>query len=112
MEFEEDQQVGFFTGFEMTLSGEDDADVQDSLSIGAISGVRCKASEDLTINVGLAALTRLDDDGWIIPYFGFDWQLTERMRVASEGAKVLMEANFSTPRRRLLPPNMRFVSSA
>lgn len=95
MSFEEDQQVGFFTGVELTLSGEDNADIQDSLSIGAVSGVRCRASEDLTISLGLAALTRLDDDAWVIPFFGFDWQLSQRLRLASEGARVLVEAALS-----------------
>lgn len=93
--FEEDAALGWFTGMEITFSGEDDASIMEALSVGAVTGVRCRASEDLTLNVGLAVLTRLDDSAWLIPYLGFDLRLSPRVRLATEGAKLLFEAELS-----------------
>ncbi|MEM7308792.1 MAG: hypothetical protein AAF682_19070 [Planctomycetota bacterium] len=93
--FAEDESIGWFTGMEIGLSGEDNADVQDAITLGAITGARCRANEDLTFSFGIAALTRLEDDPWIIPYFGFDWALTDRVRLATEGARLLLEAELS-----------------
>jgi hypothetical protein len=94
-EFDEDAALSWFTGAEITVSGEDDAGIQDALSLGAVSGVRCRASKDLTLEFGLAALTRLEDHAWLLPYFGFDLRLSERWRLATDGARVLLEAELS-----------------
>ena len=93
--FAEDEELGWFSGFEVILSGEDSADVQDSISVGAVSGVRYDSGENLSLSFGLAALTRLEDDAWVIPYFGFDWRITERLRFGTEGSRVALAAQVS-----------------
>ncbi len=92
---DEDEELGWFTGMEVFLSGEDSADVQDAISVGGITGVRCRAGDDLAVSFGLAALTRLEDDAWVIPYFGFDWQVSDRLHLGTEGPRVALEAALS-----------------
>jgi len=93
--FQDDQALGWFTGMEITLCGEDSVKVQDAISVGAVTGVRCRASQDLSLGFGLAALTRLSDTTWILPYVAFDLQLSERLRLATDGARVELEAALS-----------------
>lgn len=93
--FQEDETLGWFTGVELTLAGEDAADPLDSLVVGAVSGVSARADEDLSFSFGVAVLTRLEDTPWLLPYFGFDWRLSERFRLSTEGARVELEATLS-----------------
>jgi hypothetical protein len=90
--FAEDEQVSWFTGMEVVLAGEDSPSIGAALSIGAITGVDVRAGDDLTLSFGLAALTRLEDSTWVLPYLGFDWRLNDTVRLATDGAGVLLEA--------------------
>jgi len=93
--FREDEQLSWFTGMEINVSGEDNASIGDAISVGAVTGVDVRASDDLTLSFGLAALTRLGDAAWVLPYFGFDWRLSERTRLATEGAGLVLSSDLS-----------------
>jgi hypothetical protein len=92
LQFDQDEQLSWFTGLEVTVSGEDSASIGEAVSVGAVTGVDVVANDQLTLSVGLAALTRLEDSAWVLPYFGFDWQLTERTRFGTDGAGLLLES--------------------
>jgi hypothetical protein len=93
--FDEDEALSWFTGMELTLAGEDSSSIQDSASVGAVTGVTCRASEDVSLGFGLAVLTRIEDTTWILPYIAFDLQLTDRVRLGTDGARVELEAELS-----------------
>lgn len=79
---------GWFAGFQVALGGEDDADARDALIVGGSGGVRYRASEKLQVELGVAALSRLEDDTWIWPYLGFRWEATEWLEFAAQGTQL------------------------
>jgi len=85
----------WFAGFELTLGGEDEVDLRDSVSVGGAGGWRYVAGDDLTMSFGIAARSRLEDDPWLIPYLLFDWRIDERWRLRSEGTAVELSAQVS-----------------
>lgn len=95
MGFDESEQVSWFTGVEIVLAGEDSASIGDSLSIGVVTGCDVQASDDLSLSFGIAALTRLEDATWVLPYFGFDWRLSDRVTLATDGAGLVLDARLS-----------------
>lgn len=80
-----DGAPGWFGGFHLSLGGEDDAATNESLVVGATGGMRYKPSEALDLELGVAALSRLEDDAWIWPYVGFRWRATPWLEVAAQG---------------------------
>lgn len=79
---------GWFGGFHVALGGEDDADARDALIVGGAGGIRYRASEKLQVELGVAALSRLEDDTWIWPYLGFRWQAADWLEFAAHGTQV------------------------
>ncbi len=93
------QQVNrraWFAGFEFYLGGEDNVDLGDALSIGGLGGLRYEVHDDLTITVGLGMRTRLEDDPWVVPFLGFEWQLDENTELVSEGSSVSLRRKLSS----------------
>jgi hypothetical protein len=37
----------------------------------------------------------LEDSAWVLPYFGFDWRIGERLSLASDGAGVALHGSLS-----------------
>ena len=85
----------WFAGAEVMLSGEDEADVDDSLSFAGIGGLRYRVRDDFALSLGLAARTRLEDDTWIWPFLGFDWQVSDDLRLQSRGSEVELTSTLS-----------------
>jgi len=79
---------GWFGGFSVALGGEDEAPTNESLVVGATGGVRYEVSDRLDLELGVAALSRLEDDAWIWPYIGFRWRANEWLELAAEGTKL------------------------
>lgn len=86
---------GWFGGFHVALGGEDDADARDALIVGGAGGVRYRASEELQVELGVAALSRLEDDTWIWPYLGFRWRAAEWLELAAQGTQLEARAQLS-----------------
>jgi hypothetical protein len=84
------QQVGmgWFGGFEFTLGGEDEAHVRDSLVAGGVGGVHYVANEHLEVDVGLAMLSRLEDDPWIWPFLGLKWRPNDELTLEAKGTSI------------------------
>jgi hypothetical protein len=85
------EPVSFFTGAELTLGGEDEAEWQDGLTVGAATGFGYRVSPALELSFGLAGASRLSDEAYLLPFLGFDWQLTETTRLIAEGPEVRLE---------------------
>ncbi len=79
---------GFFAGFQLALCGEDNADAKDSLVVGGMGGLRYDPSPELGLELGVAALSRLEDDPWLWPFIGFDWQANERVSFQAKGTSL------------------------
>lgn len=77
--------AGWFAGFELALGGEDEASPRDALVAGGVGGVHYVASKDLAVDVGIAVLSRLEDDPWIWPFLGLKWQATDRLSFEARG---------------------------
>lgn len=90
-----DSGPGWFGGFHVALGGEDEADARDSLIVGGAGGVRYRASDALDVELGVAALSRLEDDTWIWPYIGFRWQASDWLEFAAQGTQVEARATLS-----------------
>lgn len=88
----DDGSLGWFGGMCLTLGGEDEADPSESLSVGGIGGFRWSQDPKLAVECGIAALSRLEDDLWIWPFLGLEWQATERVSVEAHGTS--LQANF------------------
>lgn len=77
-----------FAGAELSLSGEDDADLRDALAVAAVGGVRVQFTDRASFSLGLAGRSRLEDDPWLAPYLGFDLRLADGLRLESDGSSV------------------------
>jgi hypothetical protein len=74
-------------------SGEDDADVGDSITGGGFFVVGYAFSKDLRVGFGLGGTSRLEDDALVIPYISLLWNINDRVRLATEGLSVLLSAD-------------------
>ncbi|MFT5284163.1 MAG: hypothetical protein ACI8TQ_000319 [Planctomycetota bacterium] len=82
------KSASWFTSAEVALSGEDDADLGDALTLGLTGGVRHQVSEDLSVSIGLIGRSRLEDSAWLFPYIGFEWRIADRLKLTSNGSRV------------------------
>jgi hypothetical protein len=82
-----DRRIAYFAGVELELAGEDGASVNDSLSVGALGGVTVTSSEHLSVSLGLAALSQLEDDPWIWPWLGFEWRANDWLELDARGTE-------------------------
>jgi hypothetical protein len=83
-----DEHTSYFAGIELALGGEDEADARKSLTIGAAGGVRHKASDDFDMSIGVAVLSRLEDDPWIWPWIGFQWKANDWLDFEARGTEI------------------------
>lgn len=89
------KNTSWFTTGMVTFASEGDAGLGSSATLGAVAGITYQAHEDFALQVGFAGFSRLEDDPFLFPYFGFDWQITEGLRLATEGASVELSAAVS-----------------
>ncbi len=87
------ERMSWFTSGALTLSGEDRAELDDSLTVAMVGGLRYQANEDLALQGGLGVLTLLEDSPWVVPYLGFDWRIHDSLRLQAEGSKVRLAAD-------------------
>src|SRR5260221_10625343 len=88
-------RASWFTSAELTLSGEDHAAPGDALTVGVVAGIRYQANEDIAFQTGLAALTMLEDQPWVFPYVGFDWRISERWRLGTQGSRIRLAVDLN-----------------
>jgi hypothetical protein len=84
--------AGWFAGAELALGGEDEASPGESATVGGVAGVHYAPRDDLQLEMGLAAQSRLEDDVWVWPFVGVRWNAGERWSFEAQGTRV--EAQF------------------
>jgi hypothetical protein len=85
----------WFGGLELSLAGEDAVSFDDSLVGGAIGGLRFRNDDELSLALGFAGRSRLEEDPFLIPYLAFDWRVSERLRLCADGSDVGLVAKLS-----------------
>ncbi|MBK7643643.1 MAG: hypothetical protein IPJ19_11460 [Planctomycetes bacterium] len=88
------ERTTWFSSAAFTLAGEDNAALGDALTVCALSGVRYRVRDDVTLEGGIAALTLLGDDSWVVPFVGFDWRVGAGWRMAVSGPRVELAKDF------------------
>jgi hypothetical protein len=84
----ESERTAWFNSAAITLAGEDSSGFGRSLSVCVLTGLRYRVRADISIEGGLAALTLLEDDPWVVPFVGFDWEMGAGWRLAASGPRV------------------------
>jgi len=79
-----------FTSADLIVAGEDDVSIGDAATVNVVTGARRQQTENLAVELGLGVRTRLEDDPWIVPYFGLDWNVDDhwKVRVAGTDARI------------------------
>jgi len=89
------ERFEWYGGVQLGVSGEDAADLGDSLYAGGALALRYQAVPEFAFLVGVAGLSRYEDSAWILPYIGFDWRASERLRVLVEAAEIHIDYRVS-----------------
>ncbi|MCW5776322.1 MAG: hypothetical protein KIS87_07790 [Phycisphaeraceae bacterium] len=76
---------GMFVGGDVRFSGEHGADAGDSVTGGGFGGVTYDVSDRLTLGIGLAVRTRLEDNARLIPIPVVDFRITDEWRLSTDG---------------------------
>ena len=84
-------KMSWLGGFEVTMAGEDLVNPTDSLLVGGLGGVRYAIDESVDFSFGLAGESRLEDDTWVLPFFGMDWRITDSTRFEIQGSEMRLE---------------------
>ena len=69
---------GYFAYGSVNLSASTKATLSDGLTGTGAGGVRYEWSKDLTLGLGVAVSTRLEDDPMILPVIDLNWQINDR----------------------------------
>lgn len=87
--------LSFLAGGIIQFSGEPDADVSDTATYGGFFGSRWKISDSFSLQLGAAVKTRLEENVRFFPAIGFQWQINERVMLATEGAGLRLSADLN-----------------
>lgn len=82
----------FLGGGIIQFAGESGADVGESATFGGFFGSRWQVSPTFALQLGFAVKTRIEDNVGFLPALGFDWKVSEKVRLASEGAGLKLSA--------------------
>lgn len=82
------ERTSWVSSAALTFAGEDNAALGKSLSVCMLTGLRYRVRDDVTIEGGLAAVSLLEDDPWLVPYVGFDWDMGAGWRLSASGPRV------------------------
>lgn len=80
-----DERWSVFAGAGPEFSGAYGADVGDSFTFGGYVGARYALSEKFALSFGLQGRTRLEEDARLLPLLGIEWQITDDVRLSTEG---------------------------
>lgn len=79
------ERWGWFAGGNATSAGEEGADFGESLTGGVLGGVRYKLSENVTVGLGAAVRTRLEESPLVLPVVQLDWKISDRWSLSTAG---------------------------
>lgn len=83
-----DQQWRSFASISVNSAGEENADFGESLTYGGVAGFTYSSSKTLTLGLGLAARSRLEDDAFVLPFPILQWDFDEQWRFYIGGSSV------------------------
>jgi hypothetical protein len=83
-----DQRRRLFTSLSVTSSGEEGADFGDTLTYGGVLGFVYSYSKKLTIGVGFAGESRLEDDAFALPFPIVQWGFAEQWEFYIGGSRL------------------------
>lgn len=86
-----DDKWSLFGSIRGAASGESDADFEDTLTFGGALGARYAFSDKFAIIFGAAASTQLEDNVTVLPFLGIDWEISETLRLRSQGTTLSLE---------------------
>ena len=69
----------FFMVPTIRTTGENGADLNDSLTGGVFTGFAYKVNEGLTIGPGIGVISQIEDDANIFPVLIINWKITDRL---------------------------------
>ena len=85
---EQNEKLEWYGGIQLALAGEDRSELSDSVVVGGALAMRYRAAPQFSLLAGIAGMSRFDDSPWILPYLGFDWQVTDSLRILTEAAEI------------------------
>ncbi len=90
-----DDNWSWFVGADVRFSGEADSDVGESATFGGLAGARYAFSKTFALTFGAFGTSRLEDDPLILPLIGLEWQITDKVRLATRGTGLSITAELS-----------------
>jgi hypothetical protein len=85
------EKWSLFGSVRIAASGESDVDIGDALTFGGAFGARYKISDTFALTFGTAASTQLEDNVTVIPFLGVDWEISQTLRLRSQGTTLNLE---------------------
>lgn len=73
-------------GTGVVFAGEDGAGFSDTAMVNGFGAVAWKASDDLTLTLGVRVQDRLEDDVRVLPVLGVEWEIDDTLSVSSSRA--------------------------
>ena len=68
------------------------ADFDDAISGGGFIAAGYEHSEDFSIDFGVLATTRLEDDALVVPYIALEWKIDDRLTLTTTGLGARLDA--------------------
>lgn len=90
-----DNNWSVFGGGIIEFAGESGADIGDAATYGGFAGARYKLSDKLSLSLGFAVQSRLENSASFFPLLGVDWQISDRVRLSSFGPGLRLTANIN-----------------
>jgi hypothetical protein len=75
-----------------TWAGESGGPFGGAMTAQGFGGARWRFRDDLSFTFGLLGLSRLEDDPIVVPIVGFDWRISDRLRLFTPGPGVALVA--------------------
>lgn len=65
-------------------AGEEDADLGDAFTAGALAAVNYRVNDRLSMGFGFIIASRLEDDAFFIPALTIDWKITDKWTLTND----------------------------
>lgn len=85
-----DSDWTLFGGLVGEAAGQNDVELGQTTTGGGFLGAKYKLSDNLSVSLGIAAKTQLEDDALVLPLVGFDWNITDKLDLTLEGASLTL----------------------
>ncbi len=90
-----DENWSWFVGADVRFSGESETDVGEAVTFGGLAGARYAFSKTFALTFGAFGTSRLEDDPLVLPLIGVEWQITDKVRLATRGTGLSITATLT-----------------